>query len=859
LVDGKSFVLNVLRCFGISRLSVSKVEVLEGSMEGKHLVITCSLTVNNQEIPTHALIDCGATGIAFMDQDFARQHQIPLQELKEKKQVEVIDGRPIESGDITHIAKVGMKIQEHREHLPMFITKLGHYPIVLGIPWLRLHDVAVRFASNTVTFGSQYCITHCHDTSVTVQGVTEEPPEPVYQVEDIFEPKIRPLRPFRGDIAMLNGASFFRTVKKGKLTLFKASLYDINKAIEAKDLKERPLEEIVPKQYHEFLPLFNKVLADRLPPHRPGIDHEVRLKDGETPTWGPLYSMSRAELIILKEWLEENMSKGFIRQSSSPFAAPVLFAKKLGGGLRFCIDYRDINSKTIKNRYPLPLIKETLNLLGNARIYTKLDVRGAYNLLRVREGDEHKLAFRTRYGLYEPTVMQFGTTNAPADFQGYINNAIREVLDDFASAYLDDVLIYSDSEEEHVGHVKWIMQRLLEAGLYLKPEKCEFHKETVRYLGLIISIKGISMDEDKVETVRNWSKEKKTENGRLNNLFEVQQFLGFCNYYRRFIPKYSEKAEPLTRLTKKDEPFVWESEQQLAFKTMVTAFTTAPALRHFDHEREVIIETDASDYVSAGVLSQRDDEGVLHPVAYYSKKHSSAECNYDIYDKELMAIIKALEEWRPECEGAAYPLQLITDHKNLEYFMTKKLLNRRQARWSEFLSQFDYKIVYRPAKSNGKADALTRRPGDLPEGGDERLKNMEQVVLKPQNLPEQLRISASEMPGQEVPSISDLFAQAYSDDPLPNRILEAMKHKDSLKEITVAECTEQEGQVWYRGKRYVPEGDQLRLRLIQEHHDTALAGHPGRAKTFDLLDRKYYWKDMRKQVDQYVRNCHSCQ
>ena len=145
---------------------------------------------------------------------------------------------------------------------------------------------------------------------------------------------------------MLNGASFFRTVKKGKLKLFKASLYDMNKVIEAKDLKERPLAEIIPEQYHEFLPLFNKVLADRLPPYRSGIDHEVRLKDGETPTWGPLYSMSRAELVVLKEWLEENMSKGFIRQSSSPFAAPVLFAKKPGGGLRFCIDYRDINSVT---------------------------------------------------------------------------------------------------------------------------------------------------------------------------------------------------------------------------------------------------------------------------------------------------------------------------------------------------------------------------------------------------------------------------------------------------------------------------------------------------------------------------------
>jgi len=191
-------------------------------MQGKHSVLTCSLTVNNQEIPPHALIHCGATGIAFMDQDFARHPQIPLQQLKAKKQVEVINGRPIESGDITHIAKVGMQLQEHKEQLPRFITKLGQYPILLGIPWSRLHDVAVRFASNTVTFGSQYRIKHSYDTSVTVQAVTEEPPEPVNHGKEIFEPQIRPPRPFRGNIFMLNVASFFRTVKKGKLTVYKA-------------------------------------------------------------------------------------------------------------------------------------------------------------------------------------------------------------------------------------------------------------------------------------------------------------------------------------------------------------------------------------------------------------------------------------------------------------------------------------------------------------------------------------------------------------------------------------------------------------------------------------------------------------
>ena len=247
--------------------------------------------------------------------------------------------------------------------------------------------------------------------------------------------------------------------------------------------------------------------------------------------------------------------------------------------------------------------------------------------------------------------MQFGTTNAPADFQGYINDTIREALDRFVSAWLDDILINSNSIEEHEEHVKWIMERLLKVGLYLKPEICEFHKETVKYLGLIISTNGVSMNQDKVDIFPNWSREKKTANGRLNNLFEVQQFLGFCNYYRRFIKGYSDVVEPLTRLTMKDVPFEWLEDQEMSFEEMVYKFTTAPTLRHFDHSREGIIETDASDYVSTGVLSQRDDDGVLHPVAFFSKKHAPAECNYDMYNTELMVISKALEQWRPECEG----------------------------------------------------------------------------------------------------------------------------------------------------------------------------------------------------------------
>jgi hypothetical protein len=288
----------------------------------------------------------------------------------------------------------------------------------------------------------------------------------------------------------------------------------------------------------------------------------------------------------------------------------------------------------------------------------------------------------------------------------------------------------------------------------------------------------------------------------------------------------------LTKLTRKDVEFEWLEGQQRAFEAMVQGFTMAPNLQHFDYGREVVIETDASDYVSAGVLSQWDDEGVLHPVAYYSKKHTPAECNYDIYAKELMAIIKALEKWRPECEGVELPLQFYMDHKNLEYFGSKMLLNRRQPRWSEFLSTFECEIVYRPGKSNGNVDALTRRPADLPEGGDERLKSMEQVVLKPENLSKQLPIFATAMGEQ---TIQQQLEEALEKDELAMNIMKALRKRESVREITIEECSEEDGQLCYRGKIYIPENIQLQRQLIKEHHETPLAGHPGRSKTFDLL------------------------
>jgi hypothetical protein len=349
------------------------------------------------------------------------------------------------------------------------------------------------------------------------------------------------------------------------------------------------------------------------------------------PPFGPIYPLSKTKLEALRKWLDENMAKGFIQASSSPARAPILFVKKGDSSLRLCIDYRGLNEGTIQNRYPLPLLHETLLHLQKAKYYTKLDICGAYNLVRMAKGEEWKMAFRTRYGLFESLVMPFGLTNAPASFQHFINDVLQPYLDVFVTAYLDDILIYSDNLDDHHTHIRKVLQALSNTDLHLKPEKCEFHCQEVKYLGFIISMSGTKMDPAKVTTIQEWPTPK--------NVKDVQSFLGFTNFYRHFIKSYSSIMAPLTHLTRKDTKFIWDTTCIDSFAALKYAFMTAPILRYFDYDHEAIVETDALDYVSAGILSQYDDEGILHLVTFFSKKHSPAEYNYEIYDKELMAII----------------------------------------------------------------------------------------------------------------------------------------------------------------------------------------------------------------------------
>lgn len=647
---------------------------------------------------------------------------------------------------------------------------------------------------------------------------------------------------------------------------------DIEKFLEKQRKKPYTLDELkakVPRQYHDLVDVFLKSKADKLPPHR-ACDTKIHLKEGTQPPYNKTRPFTAHEQTVIKAYCDELLEKGFIRRSTSPASSPVLLAKKPGGGVRICVDYRGLNEITIRNRFPLPLVHDTLDQLKKAKVFTKLDVIAAFNKLRVAEGDEWKTAFITRYGLYEYCVTPFGLTNAPAYFQDFINQTLHDILDKYCSAYLDDVIIFSQSQEEHIRHVREVLQRLRAAGLQIDIDKCEFSVTETKYLGLIISDKGIRMDPDKVQAIINWASPDSCTRGKIK---ELQRFLGFANFYRRFIKGYSKIAQPLTGLTRKDAPWVWTEACQRAFDQLRNAFRTAPVLAYFDPTSETVVETDASDWASGGVLSQRGDDGFWHPVAFFSSKHTAQECNYEIYDKELLAIVKALEEWRPELEGLER-FDILTDHQNLQYFMTTKLLNQRQARWAEFLSRFNFTIKYQSGKKADRPDALSRLPGTRPESKsdltDERINHRYQTVLPESKRDPDFVLTASSLSlrGLGDEPVDELIDRVYATSGTVAemiQIITAKKKKkwpkslrSELRHIPLGECTVLRERIYCKGRLFLPQSEEVALQLIYRSHNTTAAGHPGKSKTAELVRRSYIWPRMHQDIARYVRNCHQC-
>lgn len=568
-------------------------------------------------------------------------------------------------------------------------------PLVLGYSWIRKYRPVCDWPRGTWRWpiGDQIEVIEAEDF---VELVQERQPKPVARLVRVLS-----------TIEPVFYAAYIREVSQ------------VNR-----NLPPRRIASTTQVRLPAYLRLYSDVFSSEnagVLPENGKYDHAIDVEPGKEPPHGPLYNLSQTELKVLREYLEESANKGWIRRSISPAGAPILFVPKKDGTLRLCVDYRGLNAVTIKNRHALPLISETLDRLQGSVVYTKFDLKDAYHRIRIKAGDEWKTAFRTRYGHFEYMVMPFGLANAPATFQGYISQALVGLVDIICVIYLDDILIYSTSVEQHRKDVVKVVERLRQYKLYANLAKCEFETTEVDFLGFRVGVNGVSIDPRRIASIVEWPEP--------TTFRELQQFLGFANFFRKFILHYSKVVSPMTNLLvgmekgKKTGPFIFPGPARDAFGELKTRFTTAPVLRHFDPTKRCLMETDASGGAIGGLVSQQnpgeaDGKAHWHPIAFYSRKMIPAERNYPTHDGELLAIVECFKHWRHYLEGAVEPTLVKTDHAGLRFFMTtKKDLNRRQARWTEVLSQFDFEIVYRTGKSN-PADGLSRRPDYMVDNGD---------------------------------------------------------------------------------------------------------------------------------------------
>ncbi len=740
---------------------------------------------------TKALLDSGANTI-YIDRSYAQKIRLPLTPLPNPLPVYNVDGTRNAAGDMTHCAEIIIQFQGHHEKVIAEVTDLGRNQMILGYTWLRHHNPEIDWTSGKVQ------MTRCPWTCQTLKG---KPP-------------------------------FARQIESEEQDSL-AHIHAMKQEASPPKAEPKP-EQLVPRTYHKYLKVFSKKESERMPVRKPW-DHAIDLKDTFQPKKGRLIPLSPTEQQEVSDFIDDQLSKGYIRPSKSPQTSPVFFVPKKDGRKRMVQDYRYINEHTVKNNYPLPLISQLVDKLKGSKWFTKIDLRWGYNNVRIKEGDEWKAAFVCHRGSFEPLVMFFGLCNSPATFQTMMNDLFSD-MPDVMVVYIDDLMIFTKTNDihEHERIVKKVLQRLEDNDLFAKPEKCTFSVQEVEFLGMIVSRDGIKMDDAKVQAIKEWPIPK--------NVRGVRSFLGLANFYRRFIEGYAQVARPLNDLTKKDTPFAWKAEQQAAFDLLKERFTTAPILAYPDNDKTFRLETDASDYATGAVLSI-EQNGKWHPVAFSSHSMTPEERNYPVADKEMLSVIRALEQWRHHLEGAHHQFEIWNDHANLQWFMRRQDLNRRQARWAQYLSRFHFKWLHKPGATMGKADALSRR-----EDHADGIENDNAGVLV--------------IPPDRVLRVTEVTLATDSDVILAKikNIVNLLTESDVTRLCEKHALHTKDDQLLYdeHDKIYVPDDHDLRLEIVRLHHDTPVAGHPGSEKTIDLVQRSYMWPGMSTFIKEYVTRCERC-
>lgn len=747
-----------------------------------------------------ATLDSGASH-SFLSAAFAQREQVHVKPCSDV--VTLADDRTLR---VKGTCRIRLQSGRLNTLVDCYVVDLApQYELLLGIDFLKSHQVQITFDSNGAAVTAK-------KGSGTVINL---PAPPKLASKEAVQPVER---------VMLSALQLKRALRKGAHCFIvqvervedkpKVTVVDNSGLIPELELKEL-LNEFRSSVFSATgLPDVNEV-----PPAGP-LDFEViPTLPGATPPYRKQYRLTPAERKELESRVKDLLAKGMIEPSTSPYSASILFVKKPSGGLRMVLDYRALNKLTVRNRAPLPRIDDLLDSLHGVTVTSLLDLSSGYHQLHLCESDKPKTAFSTPLGHYQWRVLPQGISNAPSAFQATMNKLFRHMIGKSVFIYMDDILVASRSAEEHKEHLREVLQILRDNKLYVNIDKCHFNKPEVNYLGHVVGRGGIRPDPKKIQIVQDWPQPK--------TVHDIRSFLGLTNYFRRFIKDYAALAAPLNRLLQKDgtQTCKWNVACDKSFEALKKALVSAPvlAIPNLAEPYELEVWTDASDTAVGAVLLQNG-----HPIAYESRKFSGAERNYHTTDRELVAIIHALQVWRCYLEGAQFKVKC--DHQALSFLKTKSMVSPRQARWIEFLERFDLQIDHVPGKVNAVADALSRASHG-PEGpvlavmGKKRPKDKRTLVPQAE-WENEIRLETKKDPWFSV-----------------------QKNTKGL--------TERDG-IWFKGHLIVlPE--KLRLKCITECHDTPYGGHKGVTKTLDLVRRDYWWPAMRKDITTFVTTCQECQ
>ena len=731
----------------------------------------------------------GGAQLDLVSLRFAQEHHLKVE--APVWEVNFADGSPAALAGVVRNVRIKMGSYEVTRDLHV-MDMPGAFDVLLGKGWHDHAEPQISWRHNQVQV--------LQDGKYHRFGASSKPKQPA-SAGDL--PRVAALSAKQFRTASRKGERFVgyvRATSNGKLDTASLNAVEANRA----SIYERVLKK------HEAV--FQQ-LPKGLPPER-DVDHHIDLQPGSRPTARPPYRLSKFEEEECVAQLKKYLEMGHIQPSKSPFGAPVLFVRKPNGQFRFCVDYRALNDQTIKDRFPLPRIDDLLDRLQGATVFSKLDLAQGYHQVRIAPGDVHKTAFTTQFGHYEFRVMPFGLCNAPATFQRLMNSTLSPYMGKFCMVYLDDIIVFSKDQDSHLQHLDQVLQALEDAGLRTQTSKCAFGMTELAFLGHLVSAGQIKMDPGKVKAMTDWPVPK--------NVSEVKGFLGLLNYYRRFIQHFAHIALPLTELTKADvekKTFTWTSEAQKAFEELKKQMVTGPVLQMPDLQKPFRVFTDACQFAVGATLEQKFGSD-YKPVAYFSKKLNPAQRNYDTRDREALGIVLTLQEWRCYLQGSHFVVN--NDHHTLQRLQSQAKLSSRNARWAEFLQEFDCVIQYVKGADNAAADAFSRRP-DL------------------------FNITATALTLE--PAFLEELKASYKEDQYLQQEL-SRAGQQNLREV--------DGYYTHRfGKLYLPL--KWRNQFTLETHKTTYSGHLGVDRVCAKLQEDFWWPRMRQSVATALRSCHECQ